>query len=122
MTNPKTHAKRHDLYEALADLRSPAECQKFFLDLCTPAELDSMADRWNVAKLLAQNIPYRAIHEQTGTSTATVTRVARALSDGEGYRFLLNRQLQKKPIDKKFSAKPIALQKLTEKRMPEVKK
>ena len=94
MTLAPPSPKRRELFEALAQLETPLECQKFLLDLCTPAELDSMADRWLVAKLLSQNIPYRTIHEKTGTSTATVTRVARAMNDGEGYRFLLSRQSQ----------------------------
>lgn len=87
--------KRKELYEAFAELKTPAEFKNFLEDLCTPAEIDSMSDRLMVAKLLSRDIPYRTIHEKTGTSTATVTRVARALTYGEGYRFLLNRQSKK---------------------------
>jgi TrpR-related protein YerC/YecD len=88
----KIAAKIQELFDAVSQLKSATECQIFLQDLCTPAELLAMADRWEVAKLLSQgNLPYRKIYEQTGTSTATVTRVARALSEGAGYQFLLKR-------------------------------
>ena len=80
---------RGDLFLAISRLKSPGRIARFFEDLCTPAEIDSMADRWQVAQLLVQNVPYRTIYEKTGTSTATVTRVARALKSGQGYRGLL---------------------------------
>lgn len=80
------------LMAAIAQLDSPAECGRFFADLCTPAELQSMADRWRVAQLVARGLPYREIHRQTGVSTATVTRVARTLARGQGgYRLALDR-------------------------------
>lgn len=86
------------LFEALAGLSSEAECADFFADLCTPAELSDMAERWSVARLLAQGMPYREISEKTGVSTATVTRVARALKFGEGgYRKALDRIARRKP-------------------------
>jgi TrpR-related protein YerC/YecD len=95
MTKP-TPLKLLELFKAISELESAHECQKFLEDLCTPTELDAMSDRWAVAKLLSQEIPYRKIYEQTGTSTATVTRVARALSEGAGYQILLNRKAQSK--------------------------
>jgi TrpR-related protein YerC/YecD len=80
------------LYEALLQLKTLAECEKFFADLCTPGELLAMADRWKVVRLLDRGIPYREIYEKTGVSTATITRVARALFLGEhGYRTALDR-------------------------------
>ena len=80
------------LYKVILKLRTFKECEDFFSDLCTPAELVSMADRWKVARLLDQGIPYREIYRRSGVSTATVTRVARALVYGEsGYRKLLDR-------------------------------
>lgn len=82
-----------DLYEAFLSLQSREECARFFEDLCTPAELRSMADRWRVAKLLEQGLSYRLINEKTGVSTATITRVARSLTYGAGgYRMGLTRQ------------------------------
>jgi TrpR-related protein YerC/YecD len=77
-------SKARDLYRAVLQLKGIDECERFFTDLCTPAELASLSDRWAVAQLLERGVPYRQIHERTGVSTATVTRVARALTYGEG--------------------------------------
>jgi TrpR-related protein YerC/YecD len=86
-------AERRALYSAVLSLKSPDDCGAFFADLCTPAELDALAGRWKVARLLDKGIPYREISERTGISTATVTRVARCLTYGKdgGYRRLLGR-------------------------------
>ncbi|HYX33998.1 MAG TPA: YerC/YecD family TrpR-related protein [Oligoflexus sp.] len=82
-----------ELFEALRSIRDQGEFSRFFDDLCTPAELRSMADRWRVAKLLDQGLSYRVINEKTGVSTATITRVARSLTYGTGgYRMVLQRQ------------------------------
>jgi TrpR-related protein YerC/YecD len=84
------------LFEAILGLRDAEECRRFFSDLCTPAEVMSLTDRWRVAKLLAQGMPYRSIYEKTGVSTATVTRVARALTYGEkGYELAIERAAKK---------------------------
>lgn len=81
-----------DLAQALSSLAGADEIQKFLLDLCTPAELSAMADRWKAARLLKRGLPYREIYERTGVSTATVTRVARSLTSGAGgYQLLLDR-------------------------------
>ena len=88
--NEAKHLK--DLYAAMVSLATVDEARRFLVDLCTPAELTAMADRWRVAKLLQRDVPYRKIYEQTGVSTATVTRVARTLSHGEGgYQIVLSR-------------------------------
>ena len=80
------------LYEALLTLRGEAEMQAFFHDLCTPAELEAMRDRWRVVPLLARDVPYREIHERTAVSVTTVGRVARCLQLGEGgYRLAAER-------------------------------
>jgi TrpR-related protein YerC/YecD len=86
-------AERRALFSAVLSLKDAGECQAFFADLCTPAELDALAGRWKVARLLDKGIPYREIAEKTGISTATVTRVARCLTYGKegGYRRLLGR-------------------------------
>ena len=85
-------SERKALFAAVLSLRSAAECEAFFADLCTPAELDALAGRWTVARLLDKGIPYREISQKTGISTATVTRVARCLTYGNdgGYRRLLD--------------------------------
>ena len=72
------------LYAAVLALRSVEECRSFFRDLCTPTELQAMADRWAVVELLERGLPYRDIHRQTGVSVTTIGRVARYLTSGNG--------------------------------------
>src|SRR5918993_475045 len=82
------------LAEALCALRTPAEARAMLADLCTPDEIHSLAERWQVARLLdAGKLTYREIHEATGVSTTTIVRVARFLKQEEnrGYRLLLDR-------------------------------
>jgi TrpR-related protein YerC/YecD len=73
-----------NLYIALAALQSPEECRAFLRDLCTPAEIQAMADRWSVVEFLQRGLPYREIHRLTGVSVTTIGRVARFLADGNG--------------------------------------
>lgn len=80
------------MYRALLTMRTPAEVRQFLLDLCTPAELEAMVDRWWVANLLTENRSYREISEMTGVSVTTIGRVARFLGQGEGgYAIALER-------------------------------
>lgn len=80
------------LFSAINCLRNEVECRSFFKDLCTPAELQALVDRWQVVELLEQGLPYRRIHELTGVSVTTVGRVARFLTDGfGGYRTAIDR-------------------------------
>ena len=72
------------LYQAILTLRTVEECRDFFKDLCTPAELQALADRWTVVGLLQQGRPYREISRQTGVSVTTIGRVARYLEAGNG--------------------------------------
>ena len=72
------------LAEALLALRDPAEVQAFLADLCTPAELEALSDRWRVVPLLLEGAPYREIHDRTAVSVTTIGRVARCLQLGEG--------------------------------------
>jgi TrpR-related protein YerC/YecD len=72
------------LYAAILTLRSVEECREFFRDLCTPAELQAMADRWAVVEMLQRGLPYREIHRHTGVSVTTIGRVARYLNAGNG--------------------------------------
>ena len=72
------------LFTAVISLQDLSECRNFFKDLCTPAELQALADRWQVVGLLQKNLPYRKIHDMTGVSVTTIGRVARFLSDGYG--------------------------------------
>jgi TrpR-related protein YerC/YecD len=86
-------AERH-LCAAVAALRTPAECRAFFRDLCTPAELQAMADRWAVVEWLKRGVPYREIHRATGVSVTTIGRVARFLSSGNGGYELAARRVE----------------------------
>ncbi len=72
------------LYQAILTLKTADECRAFFRDLCTPAELQALADRWSVVELLRQDLPYREIHRLTGVSVTTIGRVARYLIAGNG--------------------------------------
>ena len=72
------------LYQAILTLKTADECRAFFRDLCTPAELQALADRWSVVELLRQELPYREIHRLTGVSVTTIGRVARYLIAGNG--------------------------------------
>jgi TrpR-related protein YerC/YecD len=91
----KTHAVRSlgPLYEAIASIQIKEEAQAFFEDLCTPAELEAMNDRWQVIPLIQKGQAYRNIHEATGVSVTTIGRVARCLRSGSGgYQLILNRK------------------------------
>lgn len=80
------------LYAALLTLRNETELHAFFHDLCTPAELEALRDRWRVVPLLAADVPYREIHDRTAVSVTTIGRVARCLQMGEGgYRIAAER-------------------------------
>ncbi len=72
------------LFKAINTLENPQECRLFFKDLCTPAELQALVDRWQVVEYLQQDLPYRKIHDLTGVSVTTIGRVARYLTDGYG--------------------------------------
>lgn len=86
------------LCEALLSLRSAAEVRAFLRDLCTPAELEALTDRWRVVPLLRRGLPYREIHDHTGVSVTTIGRVARFLSQGNGgYRTAADRVLGAAP-------------------------
>jgi len=88
----RQHDAENALFEAVISLRSVAECRNFFKDLCTPAELQALVDRWQVVECLEQNLPYRKIHDLTGVSVTTIGRVARFLADGfGGYRTAIDR-------------------------------
>ncbi len=77
-------AAEEELFRAILSLRDLNECRAFFQDLCTPAELQALKDRWAVAECLAEGLSYRQIHDRTGVSLTTIGRVARYLSSGAG--------------------------------------
>ena len=92
LTDRQEVAAEEELYSALLRLKSGAEFRAFFQDLCTPAELQAMKDRWLVVELLAAGLTYREIHDRSGVSVTPIGRVARCLSSGAGgYRQALDR-------------------------------
>jgi len=81
-----------NMYKAILTLRTVEECMSFFDDLCTINELQSMEQRYQVAYLLSQGLIYNDILEQTGASSATISRVNRSLQYGaEGYAVAFER-------------------------------
>jgi|TARA_Y100000994_G_scaffold155614_1_gene127442 TrpR-related protein YerC/YecD len=81
-----------DLFKVIVAIESDNQARAFLNDLCTPKEIDTLVERWEVAKLLStKQYSYREIASQLGASTATVTRVARFLfnENNEGYKSLI---------------------------------
>lgn len=83
-TTIATKEKNERLYRAILALETEEECYAFFQDLCTIAELRSMEQRYEVATLLSEGKVYSDILERTGASSATISRVNRALLNGTG--------------------------------------
>lgn len=87
------------LGKALAALDNPVEAKAFLQDLCTPAELEALSDRWRVVPYILEGLAYREIHERCSVSVTTIGRVARCLASGHGgyqaaIRALKRRSLQ----------------------------
>lgn len=80
------------LYESFLTLQNAEECKNFLKDLCTMSELRAMEQRMEVAVLLSEGMIYNDILERTGASSATISRVNRALQYGaDGYQTVLPR-------------------------------
>ena len=80
------------LYETILKLKDLDECCRFFDDLCTPTELRSLEQRFDVAVYLQQGLVYLDILDKTGASSATISRVNRCCTYGAGgYRTVLER-------------------------------
>ncbi len=81
-----------DFFKAVLTLENVDECYKFFEDVCTVKELESIAQRFTVAKMLTDKKVYSEIVEEVGASTATISRVNRSLSYGSnGYELVFKR-------------------------------
>lgn len=81
-----------DLFEAILSLETQEDCYRFFEDICTINELQSLSQRMEVAKMLRDNRTYLEIADKTGASTATISRVNRSLNYGnDGYDMVLKR-------------------------------
>ena len=91
---PKTaeRPKETALYKAILEIKDEDECRRFFQDLCSMTELSAMEQRFEVARLLYQGRVYTEILGQTGASSATISRVNRALNySADGLRALFAR-------------------------------
>jgi TrpR-related protein YerC/YecD len=80
------------LFEAILTLQTVEECYRFFEDIATVGEIKALAQRLEVAKMLAEGLTYEDIVAATGASTATISRVKKCLHYGaDGYRIVLER-------------------------------
>lgn len=88
----KNYNEIEGFFEAVLKLETVEECKKFFEDVCTIKEMESIAQRLQVAKMLEKGETYTAIVSKTGASTATISRVNRCLNYGDGgYNLILER-------------------------------
>ena len=86
------HSQQDLFFEAILSLRTPEECRMFLEDICTIKELQSMSQRFQVACLLDAGKNYVEVCEATGASSATISRVNKCLTYGEGgYKKALER-------------------------------
>ncbi|MGE4272979.1 MAG: YerC/YecD family TrpR-related protein [Desulfitobacterium sp.] len=89
------------LFDAILLLKDREECYRFFQDIATVAEIKSLAQRLEVAKLLEKNVTYTTIAQATGASTATISRVKRCLFFGaDGYQMVLKRLAEREEGEK----------------------
>ena len=84
LTSRQEALTERNLCVALAALQTPEEVRAFLSDLCTPTEIQAMADRWAVVDHLERGVPYREIRRRTSVSLMTIGRVARFLRSGNG--------------------------------------
>ena len=93
--NIRTDSVNH-LFDAILSLKDREECYTFFEDICTVNELLSLSQRFEVARMLRNHKTYLEIAEQTGASTATISRVNRSLNYGnDGYDMVFSRMIEK---------------------------
>lgn len=89
------------LFDAILSLNTREECYRFFDDIATMSEVHSISQRLQVAKMLTQGHTYNTIEQETKASTATISRVRRALNFGsDGYTIALERILEEKTNEK----------------------
>lgn len=85
-----------NLYQAILALKTAQECAAFLDDICTVQELEALSQRFEVANLLHQGKNYVDINKLTGASTATICRVSKCLSYGDGgYKTVIQRLEEK---------------------------
>lgn len=84
------------LFEAILSLKDIEECYRFFDDIATMSEIQSISQRLQVAKMLTEGHTYTAIEQETRASTATISRVRRCIDYGsDGYKLVLDRMDEK---------------------------
>lgn len=92
MNKNSKRERNAEMYKAILTLETVDECMRFFDDLCSVTELQAMEQRFQVASLLRQGMIYNDILEQTGASSATISRVNRSLNYGaDGYSVAFER-------------------------------
>ena len=97
---PVTHDDMTRLLEAILSLTTREELERFFEDLCTIQEINSLVQRFDVALQLDQGLTYAQIANITHASTATISRVNRSLVYGaEGYRLAIGRMRKEEKED-----------------------
>ncbi len=85
-----------NLFEAVLELKNLDESRRFFRDLLTEEEIKEFANRWQVAQMLSEKVPYVKIENRTGMSTTTIARISKWLSNGmDGYRLIIDRMTKK---------------------------
>jgi TrpR-related protein YerC/YecD len=93
-------AAEENLYEAFSLIKTAEEARRFIQDLCTPAEIQALADRWRVVADIKNRKSYRQINVETEVSVTTIGRVARCLMLGEGgYQLIYDRMKKIRTID-----------------------
>ncbi len=85
------HKNIKALSQVILLLETENEVLNFLKDLCTPTELSTLAERWQICKALNEGLSYREINTRIGASLTTIGRVARFLKDEpyQGYNKLL---------------------------------
>ncbi len=84
------------LFDAILSLKDREECYRFFDDIATMGEIQSLSQRLQVAKMLTEGFTYKTIEKQTKASPATISRVRRCIDYGsDGYKLVLERTLEK---------------------------
>ncbi len=82
-----------ELYNVILKLETLPECKKFFRDLLTEKEIEDIAERWKIAKMLAQGSSYSQIESELGISSTTIARVHKWLKGGKGGYMLMMKRL-----------------------------
>ena len=91
-----------NLYKAILSLENVDECAAFFDDICTIQELEALSQRFEVARLLHDGKNYVDINKQTGASTATICRVSKCLTYGDGGYETVIRRMDKAGEENEF--------------------